>query len=124
MDKRGFTLIEVIVVIAILGMLSVIVTISLTSTLDNTNQNTCNRFVTEVEEAACVYAALSNKEVVCNRSNCEPIPLKYLVEEGLIKSLKDGCTNSDIDLSETVTVTWDENGEKNCKYNGVKKYEG
>lgn len=120
--KKGFTLIELLLVIAILGVVSVIATISLTETLNDTKQKKCDEFVQEVEDAACVYSGLSNKEIVCTRTNCPPISLDILVKEGKITSETDACTGKDIDLSETVTVSWNEDGEKHCEYNGVKEY--
>ena len=123
MVNKGFTLIEIIVVIAILGVLSTIVTIGLTSTLDNTNKDDCNNFVKEIEEAACVYVSMSNKKIVCNREVCEDIPLSILVSEGLIKRDTDGCTKKELDLNSTVSVTWSSEGEKTCTYNGVREYE-
>lgn len=123
MKNKGFTLIELLVVVAIMGLIGVVVTISLTSTLNETNQKRCDEFVKEVEDAACVYAGLIDKPTICTRGNCNPIKLQILVEEGLIESEKDACTNKDINLNETVSVLWDETGEKKCEYDGVKVYE-
>ncbi len=117
MKSKGFTLIEIIVVIAILGVLSFIVTVSFKKTMESTEKNKCEDFIKEVEEAACVYASLKDKEIVCNRESCDPIPVSLLVKEGLIKSEEDACTNKEIDLSQTVTVTWNSTGEKICKFN-------
>ena len=119
--KKGFTLIELLIVIVIMGAVGTIAVISLTHTLHSTNQKKCDDFVLEVEEAACVYSGLANKEVVCKRPGCE-ISLDVLVRNGHIKSEKDACTGVDIDLNKTVTVSWNEFGEKTCKYNGVKEY--
>lgn len=123
MKNKGFTLIELIVVVAIMALLGTIITVSLSGVLSDTNQKQCDEFVREVEDAACVYTGLSGKLVVCNRTNCDPIKLNILVSEGLIESESDACTGGDIDLEETVTVTWNDDGEKICEYNGVKTYE-
>ena len=120
--KKGFTLIELLLVITIMGTIGVIATLSLNHTLQNANQRRCDDFVLEVEEAACVYSSLSDKEVICTRDNCPPITLDVLVREGHIKSEKDACTGEDIDLTKHVTITWDDTGEKKCEYNGVKIY--
>jgi len=120
--KKGFTLIELLLVIAVMGAIGVIITISLSYTLSNTNQKKCDEFVIELEEAACVYSGLADKEIICTRSNCEPIKLDILVKEGLVNSESDACTGNDIDLTKTVTVSWTEDGEKICEYNGVKEY--
>lgn len=120
--KKGFTLMELLLVIAIMGVIGVIATVSLTHTLSNTKQRKCDDFVMEVEDAACVYSSLSHKEIVCTRTNCPPISLEVLVREGQITSETDACTGKDIDLTKTVTVSWDDDGEKTCTYNGVKEY--
>lgn len=120
--KKGFTLIELLLVITIMGTIGVIATLSLNHTLQNANQRRCDDFVLEVEEAACVYSSLSDKEIICTRDNCPPITLDVLVREGHIKSEKDACTGEGIDLTKHVTVTWDDTGEKKCEYNGVKIY--
>lgn len=123
MNNKGFTLIEILVVVAILGMLGVVVTISLGSTLENVKQKECDAFIEEIESGACVYASLSNKLIECNIENCSPIPLEILVQEGMIKSEKDACTGGNINLKETVSVIWNKRGEKYCTYNGVRVYE-
>lgn len=120
---KGFTLIEMLIVVAILGTLSIIITISLTKTLKDSEQTKCDEFVLELEDAACVYSGMSNKEIICERNNCKPIKVGVLMKEGLITSEIDACTGKNIDLEETITVTWNNEGEKKCEYNGVKIYE-
>lgn len=122
-DNKGFTLIELLVVIAVLSVVGTIVTVSLTSSLKNTNQKQCDEFVLDIEEAACVFAGLNTKKERCNRKSCSPIKLSELIDEGLIETGIDVCTGNDINLNDTVTITWNNEGEKTCKYNGVKTYE-
>lgn len=121
MKDKGFTLIELLAVIAIIGTLGVIVTISLTKTLEDDYQKNCEAFVKELEDAACVYAELHKEE--CSRDNCPSIRVDTLIKEGLLKSETDACTNKDIDLDEVVEVTWDIDGEKHCEYKGIREYE-
>lgn len=123
MKNRGFTLIELLIVVAILAILGTIISVSLVGTLKNTNQKQCDEFVKEVEDAACVYAGLSINKAVCNRNNCSPIKLSELINQGLIELDIDACTGNDIDLNQTVSVSWTTDGEKKCEYNGVKVYE-
>lgn len=122
-SEKGFTLIELLLVIAIMGIIGVVATISLTHTLQNTKEKKCDDFVRTIETAACIYSSLANKEIVCTRTNCSPISLDTLISEGQITYEKDECTGKDIDLSQTVTITWSDDGEKKCTYNGVKEYE-
>lgn len=122
MKNKGFTLIEILVVIAILGAIGTVITISLNSTLHNANQKRCDEFVRKIEDAACAYTSMSKKSVVCNRNNCAPIKLSTLISEGFIEDEVDVCTGNSINTNQTVTITWP-NNEKTCTYNGVKTYE-
>lgn len=123
-NKKGFTLIELLVVVAILAVVGTVVTVSLNATLKSSKREQCNRYVEEIEKAACVYAGLSANKELCNRNNCPPVNLNTLVDEGLLEIQKDACTKNDMNLSNTVSITWTESGEKQCRYNGVRNYEG
>ena len=122
MKNKGFTLIEILIVVAILGVAGTVITISLNATLNNANQKRCDEFVKKIEDAACTYTSMSKKSIVCNRNNCAPIKLSTLISEGFIEEEKDVCTGEAINTNQTVTVTWNSSGEKSCTYNGVKTY--
>lgn len=121
MKDKGFTLIELLAVIVIIGTLGVIVTVSLTKTLDDNRKENCEAFVKEIEDAACVYAEVNKDK--CNRDSCPSITINTLIKEGLIKSEADACTNKDIDKNAIVEVTWSSEGEKHCEYKGIREYE-
>ena len=113
MKNRGFTLIELLAVIAVMGIAGTIITINLVKTFKDTNDMQCEQFISEVEEAACVYAGLSTKSKRC-KDGCE-ITIKELLKEGLLKEQKDACSNDDLNLDDVVNVIW-VNGEKVCEY--------
>ena len=121
MKNKGFTLIELLVVIAIVGGLGAVITISLNKTLKSTNENACTKFVKDVEEAGCTYASKKFKEVSCTREKCD-IKLSTLIKEGLIEDGINDCNGEKIKQDETVSVTWNDAGEKDCHYNGVREY--
>ena len=122
MENKGFTLIELLAVIFFVALIGTIVTVNFTGSLHSANQKQCDEFVKEIEDAACVYASLSINKGVCNRDKCDPITLNELVNQGLVEIEKDACTGNDMDLTETVKVSWNEEGEKKCEYNGEKIY--
>ena len=123
MKNKGFTLIELLVVVAILGVIGIVITISVTGSLNDQNQKSCDSFVKELEDAACVYAGLTKKEVPCNRTSCPPLSVQTLVSAGLVSSEIDACTGNKVeDLTDTITVVWNSDGEKICTYNGEKRY--
>lgn len=122
MKNKGFTLIELLIVVALLGTLAIIITVNMTASFQKTKQEECSKFVKDIEDLACVYASLSNKEVPCERGIGCTLTLDLLVREGLNYE-KDVCTNGDLDLTNTVSVSYDASGEKICRYNGVRTYE-
>lgn len=123
MNSKGFTLIEILIVITILAVVGVVITVNLAGTFESTNQKKCDEFVRKIEDAACAYSSLHKKNITCNRAKCNPIPLSTLISEGFIDDdEKDACTTNDIDSTKTVTITWNSDGEKICTYNGVKTY--
>ncbi len=119
MKNRGFTLLELIVVIGLLSLIGTIVIINVRGSYDDTNQKFCNSFVDEIEDAACIYVVTHE----CKKSNCV-VRVSDLISEGLIKSDKDPCRkNAAVDGTKTVTVTWNSDGLKTCTYNGTRTYE-
>ena len=123
MENKGFTLIELLIVVTILGVVGVLASASFVNSMKDTNQKQCDSFVEEIQNAACAYIRMTDKKITCTRTNCDPIKLEVLINEGFIKSEIDACTGKDINRNQTVIVTWDSDGEKQCEYNGVKTYE-
>lgn len=118
MKNSGFTLIELIIVIAIMGLLGTIITVSLTKTLQSTKTRQCEDFIKEIEEAACVYVGLSDTAVVCDRTDGCNIMLTDLISEGLIDSEdeNESYESCKVNVSTNyVNVSW-VNNEKICEY--------
>ncbi len=114
MKKNGFTLIEILLVIVILAAVSVTVGINMNSMFNNEKDKKYEAYISQIEQAACVYVEIENKTVTKT-----PIEIKKndLLTKGLIsKDLKNPKTQKKIEEDttiEAVTVVL-ENNEKKC----------
>lgn len=111
MDSKGFTLIEMIVVVALLATLSVTIGISISGMMDRQEEKEYASYVETLESAACVYAETNDITTTTSVTTAE------LIEAGLIRTT---LTNpkTDVAVSEddtTIEITWS-NNEKKCTY--------
>lgn len=116
MNKKGFTLVELLAVIIVIGVIGSSATLGYIAIKNNKNKIECNNFIYDLETTACAYASFENKLIDCPKENCE-IPISILIEEELIDYELDACTGKKIDPNAVVKVYWD-NGEKKCEYKG------
>ena len=134
MNKKGFTLIEIITVVGILGVISILITVNLNNTLKETSMKKCQEFKADVEASACSYASLTKLDASGNKMydendnrilNCDrkdgscTFTLKLLYDEGMIDMDTNPCNEQSLKTNPrgSVTVSWDGNGEKKCQYN-------
>lgn len=120
-DKNGFTLIELIITIGLMVLVGALVANNLTSLFSRQEDASVNDFITELEEAACVYIDLSDptikaKKQTCKTSGCT-VTLGVLIQNGLLDENRvNPMTKQKISGSDIVTITYP-NGEKTCTYN-------
>lgn len=111
MKKNGFTLIEILVVIALLVAISVTVGVSMTGLFSKEEDKKYNAYKTEIENAACLYVEINNI------TTARTISISNIVEAGLIKKDLKNPKNNKYILEDTtingVKVSW-ENNEKKC----------
>lgn len=75
MNKKGFTLVEVLVTIVLISIISTIATISYSSILKQQNQKINEHTVKKIEDAALVY---------CTKNNCTSVTVEQLVKDNLL----------------------------------------
>lgn len=105
MNKKGFTLVELMATIGLLAIMSLVIGVNITSILKSTKQREENFNKEQIEKAACVY--YSSEEL--NPSGSKEIFVKNLIESGLLDE-----TYRNENGKITVTVNDD---EKKCIYN-------
>ena len=111
MNKKGFTLIEVIVVIVIIVILSLILIPNVMLFINKNDINSCEKLITNIESSAKIYVSENKYTLGFDCSNTsKTITLQQLVEEGDLSSpIINPKTNEPIDLNTTIAVT------DNCK---------
>ena len=118
MNKKGFTLVELLATIAILVLMSVIIGVNITSILRSTEKQNDDFDKKQIEKAACVYVD-SSENLGEDRANkcsdrtkeCTEVTVKDLIESGLLDDSYESVK------SKPVTINWDTDGLKKCTYN-------
>lgn len=120
MNKKGYTLIELIAVVVIIALIATIVALNFDTIIGKTNTKKNNAFKDDLEKAACVYIDLQVNQGVkeaCYSSGCS-VTAEQLIISGLISDdLIDPTTNHEVNKSLVVNITWDSEGTKTCELN-------
>ena len=118
MNKKGFTLIEVIVSIALLAFIGVAVGISLNRTLKNRNDMSYNEFVDKVKSSAMLY--VNNSSDILNSLNYNSfkiVKVKELIDNGYFyKNTKNPKTGDKINPDDKVKVSYNSDSELTIEY--------
>ena len=120
MNRKGFTLIEVIMVIAIITILSLILIPNVMVLINENKKRSCEKMIDNIESAAKMYVNQNKYELGfdCVDNKTKEITLKTLVDAGYLGGELVNPINKikiDLDNKENkVSVTY------NCKVKGFK----
>ena len=110
--KKGFTLIEMIAVVGIIGLMSIIVMPTIINQVANKKEDLSDATKKVIFSATELYMNDNINDYPNKPSNIYCIKLQTLVKSGYLKSpLKDVTTNKNIDTSKLVKVMVNEYGE-------------
>ena len=106
-NKRGFTLVELIAVVAILGLIALIVYPAIGSVIRNSRESTYNDQVAVIESAAKNWS-IDNASTLPDNGTVYRLPVNTLLEEGYISDdeVKDP-RNSSKNLTGNVEIKYD-----------------
>lgn len=110
MNRRGFTLIEAIMVIALIALLTIVLVPNVMVFINKNNKNSCEKLKDNIKSATKMYVNQNKYELgfTCsNTKETKEIKLKTLVDNGNLTSpITNPITKEDIKLENTVTVTF------------------
>lgn len=125
MNNKGFTLIEMIMVIAILAMLAVLTTPNVIKLINKNKVDNYNSVIDSIIKASDLYTSDNRynlfpdegKTCLNNSSRTTSITLKKLIEEKDISTpIRNECTNEELNYDNIkITITLDCN-TKNFSY--------
>ena len=121
MNKKGFTLIEVIMVIAIIAVLSIILAPNVMVFINKNNKKSCEKVISNIESATKMYVNQNKYELNFSCNTSKEITLKTLVDAGyLTKNITNPINKEEISLDNTVSVTYNcDNKIFTYKVNGI-----
>ena len=113
MNKKGFTLVETILVVAILALLMLVLVPNVISLIGKNNKESCKNLEENIISATKIYVNMNKYELGFTCGTPKNIMLKTLVDSGDLKTDTSGkiinpTDDSEIDLENSgVSVTYD-----------------
>lgn len=112
-NKKGFTLVELLSTITIMGIIATMATINISTSYKNKNKIAENNKNEIIENAACVYLELKenkNLKMNCKQNGCS-LSTTTLIKKGLLDE-------EDVDKEKIINIYYEKN-EKKCKIKEV-----
>ena len=115
MNKKGFTLVEVLVVLAITSLLLLVLVPNVFALINKNNEKSCNSLVKNIEGAAKFYVTNNKYDLdfgCATPDNTKMITLQTLIETGDLTPDNSGkiinpVSNEEIPLTTEVEVIYD-----------------
>lgn len=112
MNRKGFTLIEVIMVIVIMALLVLILVPNIFVLVNKNNDSSCNSLIDNIESAAKIYVTNNKYDLGFNCDVSKEITFQTLIDSGdLTGNIINPITEEQVSLDNTVSVTY------NCSNN-------
>ncbi len=110
MKSKGFTLVELLAVIVILGLVAVIAVPNVASILNN-SKNSLNNNQKEIIESAARQWGIEHVALEGNNPSKSYVDIKTLQDDGFLedKSIKNLIDNEDVSLSTKICITYANN---------------
>lgn len=110
MNKKGFTLIETIMVIAILALLMLILVPNVITLINKNNIKSCQNLEASIKNAAKVYITNNKYQLGFSCDTAKEITIQTLVDAGDLKlsdnKLVNPASGENIPLNSTIKVTY------------------
>ena len=121
MKNKGFTFVELIVIIGLIALLAIIIVANIVGLQGKQKEKNYNSFKDKFESAACMYIEKKEQaefKKTCKKSGCE-VNGSALVSSGLIADdLIDPTTNQEVGSATgyKVNIHYTDDGEKVCEF--------
>ena len=106
MNKKGFTLIELVAIILIISLLVIIVLPKITNSVNNFSPKTDKLMMKMIEEAAKLYVEDNINSLEENENGYYCVPLTELVDKEYLKSGIE-ISGKDVIKTQTMKITQD-----------------
>ena len=108
MNRKGFTLIEVIMVIAIIALIFLLLIPNVISLIGKNNKESCENLKENIISAAKIYVNINKYDLGFSCDTAKNITLQALVDSGDLKEpVINPITKEEIDLNNSsVSVTY------------------